>query len=58
MRGQQMKENKEFDVAILAPAWGSTLAAILARHGKKVLLLEKGSHPRFAVWRATLPQSS
>lgn len=54
-----MKENKEFDVAILGSGLGgSTLAAILARHGKRVLLLEKGSHPRFAVGEATLPQSS
>ncbi len=54
-----MQENERFDVAILgAGIGGTTLAAILARHGKRVLILEKGSHPRFAVGEATLPQSS
>lgn len=48
-----------YDVAILgAGIAGSTLAAILARQGFRVLLLEKGSHPRFAVGEAMQPQSS
>jgi FADH2 O2-dependent halogenase len=34
------------------------LAAILARQGRRVLVLEKGSHPRFAVGEALLPQST
>lgn len=34
------------------------LAAILARQGLSVLLLEKGTHPRFAIGEAMLPQSS
>jgi FADH2 O2-dependent halogenase len=34
------------------------LAAILAKQGKSVLLLEKGTHPRFAIGEAMLPQSS
>ncbi len=37
---------------------GSIEAAILAKHGYDVLLLEKGAHPRFALGEATLPQSS
>src|SRR5260370_15963844 len=44
-----MHDNERFDVAILGAGLGRTmLAAILARQGRRVLLLEKGSHPRFA----------
>src|SRR5437764_398849 len=54
-----MQESERFDVAILGAGIGGTmLAAILARQGKKVLILEKGSHPRFAVGEALLPQST
>jgi FADH2 O2-dependent halogenase len=54
-----MSENERFDVAILGAGIGGTmLAAILARQGKRVLVLEKGSHPRFAVGEALLPQST
>ncbi|HEY8020400.1 MAG TPA: tryptophan 7-halogenase [Thermoanaerobaculia bacterium] len=54
-----MHENERFDVAILGAGLGGTmLAAILARQGKRVLVLEKGSHPRFAVGEALLPQST
>jgi FADH2 O2-dependent halogenase len=52
-------ESERFDVAILGAGLGGTmLAAILARQGKRVLVLEKGSHPRFAVGEALLPQST
>jgi FADH2 O2-dependent halogenase len=48
-----------YDVAVLGSGIaGSTLAAILGRQGFKVLLLEKGTHPRFAVGEAMQPQSS
>ncbi|WP_434416783.1 NAD(P)/FAD-dependent oxidoreductase [Nannocystis pusilla] len=51
--------SQTYDVAILgAGIAGSTLAAILARQGFRVLLLEKGAHPRFAVGEAMQPQSS
>ena len=54
-----MPESERFDVAILGAGLGGTmLAAILARHGHRVLILEKGSHPRFAVGEALLPQST
>lgn len=54
-----MHEKERFDVAILGAGIGGTmLAAILARQGKRVLVLEKGSHPRFAVGEALLPQST
>ena len=48
-----------FDVAILGSGLGgSVLASILSRQGFRVLLLEKGTHPRFAIGEAMLPQSS
>lgn len=50
---------QKFDVAILGSGLGgSVLAAILGRQGFRVLLLEKGTHPRFAIGEAMLPQSS
>lgn len=57
MVGVSAKER--FDVAILGSGLGgAALAAILARQGHSVLLLERGTHPRFAVGEAMLPQSS
>jgi len=54
-----MHESERFDVVILGAGLGGTmLAAILARQGRRVLVLEKGSHPRFAVGEALLPQST
>jgi len=48
-----------YDVAVLGSGIaGSTLAAILGRQGFRVLLIEKGTHPRFAVGEAMQPQSS
>lgn len=50
---------EKYDVAILGSGIaGSVLAAILGRQGFRVLLLEKGTHPRFAVGEAMQPQSS
>ncbi|MBW8877345.1 MAG: NAD(P)/FAD-dependent oxidoreductase [Acidobacteria bacterium] len=54
-----MDHQEKFDVAILGSGLGgSILAAILGRQGFRVLLLEKGTHPRFAIGEAMLPQSS
>jgi tetracycline 7-halogenase / FADH2 O2-dependent halogenase len=48
-----MKETTPFDTIIVGSGLaGSSLAAILARHGYRVLLLEKGRHPRFAIGEA------
>ncbi|MGC5660310.1 NAD(P)/FAD-dependent oxidoreductase [Micromonospora sp. WMMD723] len=37
---------------------GSLLAAVLARNGVKVVLLDAGTHPRFAVGESTIPYTS
>jgi FADH2 O2-dependent halogenase len=47
----------EYDVAILgAGIAGSSLGAVLAKQGAKVLLADAGSHPRFAVGESMIPQ--
>ena len=54
-----MQPDKHFDTIILGSGLvGTTLASILAKHGFKVLLLEKGTHPRFAIGESMLPQTS
>ena len=54
---QRESDNKKtYDVAILGTGiGGSMLGAILARHGAKVLLIDAGQHPRFAVGESTIP---
>lgn len=48
-----------FDVAILGTGIGGTiLGAILARHGLRVLLIEQGTHPRFAIGESTVPETT
>jgi FADH2 O2-dependent halogenase len=48
-----------FDVAILGSGLAGTMtAAILAKHGFKVLVLEKMAHPHFAVGESMLPQAT
>jgi len=47
------------DVAILGTGLGGTiLGSILAKHGVKVLLLEQGVHPRFAIGESTIPETT
>jgi tetracycline 7-halogenase / FADH2 O2-dependent halogenase len=54
-----MQQDKHFDTIILGSGLaGSTLASILAKNGFSVLLLEKGSHPRFTIGEAMLPESA
>lgn len=48
-----------YDVAILGTGIGGTLlGAILAANGQKVLLLEQGVHPRFAIGESTIPETT
>ena len=45
-----MNKQKRYDVIILGGGIGdASLACVLSRHGYNVALLEKGSHPRFAI---------
>jgi FADH2 O2-dependent halogenase len=52
-------ERPEIDVAILGSGIaGTALATVLARGGAKVLVLDGGSHPRFAIGESTIPYTS
>ncbi|CCK24883.1 halogenase B [Streptomyces davaonensis JCM 4913] len=52
-------QTKRFDVAIIgAGMGGSMLGAALARSGLQVLLIDAGTHPRFAVGEATIPYTN
>ncbi|MGI5519998.1 NAD(P)/FAD-dependent oxidoreductase [Micromonospora sp. CA-259024] len=54
-----MSANNEYDVAILGSGIaGGMLGAVLARNGVKTLLLDAGSHPRFAIGESTIPFTS
>ncbi len=49
----------DFDVIVLGSGLsGSTVGAAIAAAGGRVLLVEKGRHPRFALGESTLPQTS
>lgn len=53
------RPNERYDVAILGAGMaGGMLGAILARNGVKVLLIDAGTHPRFAVGESTIPYTS
>ena len=48
-----------FDVAILGSGLsGSMLASILAKKGVSVVLIDAGTHPRFAIGESTIPHTS
>jgi tetracycline 7-halogenase / FADH2 O2-dependent halogenase len=49
-------ENVVYDVAIIGSGLaGSVLAAVLARQGVNVLLMDGGQHPRFSIGESTIP---
>ncbi|MEU5534703.1 tryptophan 7-halogenase [Streptomyces sp. NPDC020362] len=53
-----MNATTDHDVIVLgAGIAGSMLGAILARHGASVLLVDAGSHPKFAVGESTIPET-
>src|SRR6202047_3912321 len=58
MEGTTSCEAEPCDVAVIGggPA-GSTAAALLARRGYKVMLLEKATNPRFHIAESLLPMS-
>ena len=52
-----MEPADPFDVAILGSGLASAaLAAVLARNGLSVLMLEAGSHPKFAIGESVVPE--
>lgn len=52
-------DNQHFDVAIIGSGLGgSSLAAILARHGQRVIVFEARSHPRFAIGESLILETS
>ncbi|HEY4006933.1 MAG TPA: tryptophan 7-halogenase [Pseudonocardia sp.] len=51
-----MSAPKVYDVVVLGSGIaGSMLGAILARHGTRVLILDAGVHPKFAIGESTIP---
>ncbi|HSH01826.1 MAG TPA: NAD(P)/FAD-dependent oxidoreductase [Anaerolineae bacterium] len=52
-------KKKQFDVAIIGSGIaGSTLGAILARHGQDVVIFEAKAHPRFAIGESLILETS
>jgi tetracycline 7-halogenase / FADH2 O2-dependent halogenase len=50
---------RQYDVIVIGTGLGgSTLAAALAANGVKVLMVDSGTHPRFAVGEATIPYTN
>ncbi len=48
-----------YDIAIIgAGMGGATLAAILARHGLRVIVFEAGQHPKFTIGESTILETS
>ncbi|MBL8208921.1 MAG: NAD(P)-binding protein [Blastocatellia bacterium] len=47
---------KDFDLAIVGSGFSASLLAMIARRlGLSVMLIERGSHPRFAIGESTSP---
>jgi FADH2 O2-dependent halogenase len=56
---KEPQPSERYDVAILGAGMaGGMLGSVLARNGVKVLLIDAGSHPRFAVGESTIPYTS
>ncbi|NOQ81380.1 MAG: NAD(P)-binding protein, partial [Methylophaga sp.] len=54
-----MNVKQHYDIAIIGSGIaGSCLAAILAKHGKKVIVFEAKNHPRFAVGESMILETS
>ena len=54
-----MSQGEHYDVAILGSGiGGSMLAAILAAQGLRTVLVEAGTHPRFAIGESLVPETS
>lgn len=56
---KKREDDDRFDVAIIGSGIaGSALAAILAKHGQRVVLFEAKSHPRFAIGESLILETS
>lgn len=54
-----MNKKPDTDVVILGSGLaGAALAAVLSRNGANVLVLDAGTHPRFAIGESTIPYTS
>lgn len=54
----QGAEPKRYDLVVIGGGpTGSTIASLVARQGHSVLVLEKGSHPRFHIGESLLPHN-
>src|SRR5687767_118476 len=54
-----MSASTDYDVAIIgAGIAGSSLALILAKQGLRVIVVEKGKHPRFVIGESMVPSTS
>lgn len=52
------QNHSQFDVIVLGSGLaGSILATILAKHHLRVLMIDKGTHPRFAIGEAMTPDT-
>ncbi|KRV49601.1 FAD-dependent oxidoreductase [Wenjunlia vitaminophila] len=52
-------ERPDTDVVILGSGLaGAAMAAVLSRNGANVLILDAGTHPRFAIGESTIPYTS
>ncbi|HVK85302.1 MAG TPA: NAD(P)/FAD-dependent oxidoreductase [Kofleriaceae bacterium] len=49
----------DYDIAIIGSGIaGSTIGLVLAKQGLRVLVVEKGKHPRFVIGESTVPSTS
>lgn len=54
-----LNNRSDFDVIVLGTGIaGTMLSCILAKHGRSVLMIDNGVHPRFAIGESTIPQTS
>src|SRR5258708_2211792 len=48
--------NDQYDIAIVGSGFAGSLFAMIARRlGRSVILIERGSHPRFAIGESSTP---